>query len=220
MLDPLIIDPPAPVDSAIIWLHGLGATRYDFQPVAEILQKDVLPHTRFILPQAPSQPVTLNNGMSMPSWYDIIDLTTPRKINEQQLTESANTVIKLIDAQRKQGIPLNRIILAGFSQGGAVVMHTAYIAYPENIGGVIALSTYAPTFNQTIKLTIGKMAIPSLHLHGTKDPVVHIEYGKDAYTYLLEQGINATWHTYPMQHEVSNQELIDIANWLKDRLNN
>lgn len=218
MLEPLIIDPPQSVDSAIIWLHGLGADKYDFQPVAQLLQKQLLPHTRFILPQAPTQPVSLNGGMAMPSWYDIIDLSSPRKINVEQLEQSAQTVIKLIEAQRKQGIALNRIILAGFSQGGAVVMHTAYIAYPENVGGVMALSTYAPTFTADTVLATNKKAIPSLHLHGTHDPVVLPELGKAAYAFLLSQGISASWHDYPMQHSVCDDELTDIAQWLTQRL--
>lgn len=220
MIEPLIIDPPTTVDSAVIWLHGLGASRHDFEPVADILQKQVLPHTRFILPQAPDRPVSLNMGMAMPSWYDIVALSSPRQIDKGQLEESAQTVIELIEAQRKQGIPLNRIILAGFSQGGAVVMHTAYIAYPENVGGVMALSTYAPTFTEHTKLVAGKIAIPSLHLHGTQDNVVDIKLGKAAYNFLLEQGANASWHDYPMMHEVCNEELSDIAQWLHSRLNN
>lgn len=218
MLEPLIIEPQTQPDSAIIWLHGLGANKYDFQPVAEILQKQVLPNTRFILPQAPSQPVSLNMGMSMPSWYDIINLSSPREINVQQLEESAQTVIKLIEAQREQGIALNRIILAGFSQGGAVVMHTAYIAYPESIGGVMALSTYAPTFTADTKLTASKIAIPSLHLHGTQDNVVDIQLGQAAYDFLQKKGVNSSWHDYPMAHEVTNEELTDIAHWLQERL--
>lgn len=218
MFEALIIDPPAPVDSAVIWLHGLGATREDFKPVAEILQKQVLPNTRFILPQAPNRPVTLNMGMLMPSWYDITNLSIPREINHEQLEESAQTVIQLIEAQRNQGIALNRIILAGFSQGGAVVMHTAYLSYPENIGGVMALSTYAPTFTTETTLADGKLAIPSLHLHGTQDNVVDISLGKAAYEFLLKNGINATWHDYPMMHEVNNEELTDIAKWLHARL--
>lgn len=218
MLEPLIIEPQNQADSAVIWLHGLGANKYDFQPIAEHLQQKLLPKTRFILPQAPSQPVTINMGMSMPSWYDIINLSTPRKINLGQLQESADSVIQLIDSQRKQGIALNRIILAGFSQGGAVVMHTAYIAYPENVGGVMALSTYAPTFNENTIFVDGKLTIPSIHLHGTADNVVDINFGKKAYTFLLNHGVNATWHTYSMRHEVCDEELSDIAKWLKERL--
>lgn len=214
MLEPLIINPPADVDSAVIWLHGLGADRTDFQPVADILQRQALPHTRFILPQAPNRPVTMNMGMRMPSWYDIVNLSSPRQINQTELEESAQTVIELIEAQRKQGIALNRIILAGFSQGGAVVLHTAYLAYPDNVGGVMALSTYAPTFTEQTKLADTKKQIPSLHLHGTNDLVVRINFGKEAFNFLSDQGVESAWHEYPMTHELCNEELSDIAHWL------
>lgn len=218
MFEPLIIDPPQPADSAVIWLHGLGANKYDFETEAKLLQTHVLPHTRFILPQAPTQPVTLNGGMAMPSWYDISDLSSPRQCNIEQLTASAETVIALIEAQKKQGIALNRIILAGFSQGGAVVLHTAYLAYPNNIGGVIAMSTYAATFSANTVLDASKKTIPSLHLHGTQDPVVSPILGKAAYSFLIAQGVSASWHDYPMQHSVCEEELTDMANWLRQRL--
>lgn len=219
MNEPLVIEPRIMADSAVIWLHGLGATKHDFESVAKILQEQVLPSTRFILPQAPRQPVSMNYGMAMPSWYDIIDLTEPRKISVEQLEASAQTVIQLIEEQRKQGIDLKRIILAGFSQGGAVVMHTAYIAYSEAVGGVMALSTYAPTFTQETLLSDNKKSIPSLHLHGTNDPIVSIGFGEAACQFLTHQGVTTTWHTYPMQHEVCNDELSDIAHWLNALLN-
>ncbi len=205
-------------DSTVIWLHGLGATKGDFAPVAEILQREVLPNTRFILPQAPVRPVTLNGGMPMPSWYDIIDLSSPRQINQAELDHSSQSVITLIEAERKAGIPLERIILAGFSQGGAVVLHTAFIAYHEEVGGVMALSTYGPTFEDGVTLNEKKSKIPTLHLHGTADPVVLPQFGRAAYQFLSERGINAKWHEYPMQHEVIQPEIADIARWLMAQL--
>lgn len=145
MSEPLILDAPN-ADACIIWLHGLGADRTDFKPVAEALQM-VLPSTRFILPQAPSQAVTVNGGWVMPSWYDILAFSPARAIDEDQLNASADQVIALIDEQRAKGIAAERIILAGFSQGGAVVLHTAFRRYAQPLGGVLALSTYAPTFD-------------------------------------------------------------------------
>lgn len=218
MLEPLIIDPPKSADSAVIWLHGLGANKYDFESEANLLQTHVLPHTRFILPQAPTQPVTLNAGMAMPSWYDIIDLSSPRQCNLEQLADSAQKVIALIEEQKKQGIASNRIILIGFSQGGAVVLHTAYLAYSDNVGGVVAMSTYAATFTANTLLDEAKKTIPSLHLHGTQDPVVLPELGKAAYTFLLNQGVSASWHDYPMQHSVCEEEVTDLAHWLVQHL--
>ncbi len=218
METPLILEPKQMADSTVIWLHGLGATKQDFLPVAQILQRQVLPNTRFILPQAPIQPVTLNGGMPMPSWYDIIALTSPREINQSELDASSQRVISLIEAEVEKGIPLDRIILAGFSQGGAVVLHTAFIAYEKVIGGVMALSTYAATFEEKLHISDEKRTIPTLHLHGTMDPVVNIELGRAAHDFLKERGVTTAWHEYPMQHEVNNEELQDIASWLVDLL--
>lgn len=214
MEQPIILDPKKSADSTVIWLHGLGASKTDFLPVAEILQKDLLPTTRFILPQAPVRPVTLNNGFPMPSWYDIIALTSPREIKQSELDESAQYVISLIEAEKAKGIPLERIVLAGFSQGGAVVLHTAFIAYEEAVGGVMALSTYSATFNDELALGENKTAIPTLHLHGRQDNVVNIDLGRAAETFLRSRGIQTTWHDYAMAHEVINEELQDIAAWL------
>lgn len=211
---PLILDPQQTADSAVIWLHGLGATKEDFLPVAQILQNKILPATRFILPQAPVRPVTLNNGFPMPSWYDIIALTTPREIKQSELDESSRYIISLIEDELAKGIALDRIILAGFSQGGAVAFNTAFIAYEKTIGGVIALSTYSATFDEAITISDEKQHIPTLHLHGSMDDVVNIELGKAAEEFLRHRGVTTTWHDYPMRHEVINEELQDIAHWL------
>lgn len=219
MESPIILNPKQPADSVIIWLHGLGASQEDFLPVAEILQARVLPKTRFILPQAPVRPVTLNHGFQMPSWYDIIALTSPREIKQSELDESSQTIIGLIEDEVAKGIPLTRIILAGFSQGGAVALHTAFIAYDKSIGGVMALSTYSATFDESLNISDEKKTIPTLHLHGSLDDVVNIELGKNAEEFLRAHGIQTTWHDYPMRHEVINEELQDIANWLVEQLN-
>lgn len=217
MTAPLILDAPQAADSAVIWLHGLGADRFDFQPVAELLQQR-LPHTRFILPQAPTQPVTLNGGWAMPSWYDIIAIQPARAINHEQLEASADTLIGLIESQQDAGIPLSRIILAGFSQGGAVVLHTAYLRVEGQLGGVIALSTYAPTFEPEQPPTALQRQIPTLNLHGSQDNVVPPALGRLAHDTLVGWGVNAQWHDYAMAHEVRPQELSDIAAWLQQRL--
>ena len=214
MESPIILDPKQPADSAVIWLHGLGASKEDFLPVAQILQNKILPHTRFILPQAPVRPVTLNNGFPMPSWYDIIALTTPREIKQSELDESSQYVISLIEDEVAKGIARDRIILAGFSQGGAVVLNTAFIADEKIIGGVMALSTYSATFDESLNISEAKKSIPTLHLHGSMDDVVNIELGRAAEAFLRARGVQTTWHDYPMRHEVINEELQDIANWL------
>ena len=217
MTQPLIIHPQKTADSCVIWLHGLGADRYDFMPVAEILQQSLLT-TRFVLPQAPTRAVTINGGYAMPSWYDIKAMSPARSISEEELEESADMVIGLIEAQRQSGIDANRIFLAGFSQGGAVVFHTAYLKWQGPLGGVIALSTYAPMFSDTLPLSASQQRIPALCLHGQHDDVVQNAMGRTAYERLKAAGVSVTWQEYPMGHEVLPEEIHDIGTWLAKRL--
>jgi phospholipase/carboxylesterase len=209
----MILQPPQTADASVIWLHGLGADRYDFLPVAEMLQER-LPTTRFILPQAPTRPVTINGGWSMPSWYDILAMSPARAIDQAQLEESADQVIALIEAERESAIAAERIVLAGFSQGGAVVLHTAFLRYPGTLGGVLALSTYAPTFSDDMQLPDTKRRLPVLCLHGRFDDVVTPDMGRAAYDRLHTSGVQVQWRDYPMSHEVLPEEIRDIAEWL------
>lgn len=217
MTKPLIIEPQKTVDACVIWLHGLGADRYDFLPVAEALQESLLT-TRFVLPQAPTRAVTINGGYAMPSWYDIKAMSPARSICEEQLNESADHVIELIEAQRQSGIDGNRIFLAGFSQGGAVVLHAAYLKWQGPLGGVIALSTYAPTFSNELQVSASQQRIPALCLHGQYDDVVQNAMGRTAYEHLKRLGVAVTWQEYPMSHEVLPEEIRDIGAWLTKRL--
>ncbi|CAH0249029.1 alpha/beta hydrolase [Pseudomonas mediterranea] len=217
MTDPLILEPNSTADACVIWLHGLGADRYDFLPVAEILQQS-LQTTRFVLPQAPTQPVTINGGYAMPSWYDIRALSPARAIDEQQLEVSAKRVMDLVESQRASGIDASRIFLAGFSQGGAVVYHTAFVKWQGPLGGVIALSTYAPTFGDELQLSASQQRIPVLALHGQYDEVVLNPMGRTAKEYLKQHGVTVTWQEYPMGHEVLPEEIRDIGTWLAERL--
>ena len=217
MTNPLILEPQKTADACVIWLHGLGADRYDFLPVAEFMQER-LATTRFIMPQAPTRPVTINGGYAMPSWYDIKAMSPARAIDEAQLDESAQQVIDLIKAEQAKGISLSRIFLAGFSQGGAVVLHTAYVKWQEALGGVIALSTYAPTFHDSQDLSACQQRTPALCVHGIHDPVVIPSLGRTAFEYLNQWGVAARWQEYPMEHEVVVAELADIHNWLSEHL--
>ncbi|MDO8696104.1 MAG: alpha/beta hydrolase [Pseudomonas sp.] len=213
MDQPLILQPTQSADACVIWLHGLGADRYDFMPVAEALQQR-LPSTRFVLPQAPTRAVTINGGYAMPSWYDILAMSPARAINREQLEASTQQIIQLIEAQRDSGINPARIILAGFSQGGAVVLHTAFLRWNGPLGGVLALSTYAPTFSPELQLPADKKQLPVYCLHGRSDDVVLPAMGRAAHDYLLSQGVPVTWQDYPMSHEVLSEEIQDIGNWL------
>ena len=217
MQEALLLEPASPADSCVIWLHGLGADRYDFEPVAKMLQQQ-LPATRFVLPQAPTRPVTINGGWSMPSWYDILAMSPARAINREQLEESAKRLSDLIEEQRASGIDPSRIFLAGFSQGGAVVLHTAFLKWQGPLGGVLALSTYAPTFSDELELSASQQRIPTLCLHGQYDEVVQNAMGRTAYEYLKHHGVTVTWQEYPMGHEVLPEEIRDIGAWLGERL--
>ncbi len=217
MTDPLIIQPAKPADACVIWLHGLGADRYDFLPVAEALQESLLT-TRFVLPQAPMRPVTINGGYEMPSWYDIKAMSPARSISLEELETSAKMVTDLIEAQKRTGIDASRIFLAGFSQGGAVVFHTAYKQWQGPLGGVIALSTYAPTFDDELQLSASQQRIPTLCLHGQFDDVVQNAMGRSAYEHLKSRGVTVTWQEYPMGHQVLPEEIRDIRTWLTTRL--
>ncbi len=217
MSPPLILDPPHTADACVIWLHGLGADRYDFQPVAEALLEQ-LPSTRFVLPQAPTRAVTINGGWAMPSWYDILAMSPARAIDQQQLEDSAEQVQALIETQRDSGIDAQRIFLAGFSQGGAVVLHCAFLRWQGPLGGVLALSTYAPTFADEIQLSGEKRQLPVLCLHGRFDDVVPNTLGRAAHDYLEGRGVPVTWRDYPMGHEVIPAQIAEIGAWLQQRL--
>lgn len=220
MTEPLILQPKLPnqADACVIWLHGLGADRFDFEPVAQMLMAS-LTTTRFILPQAPTRAVTVNGGYEMPSWYDIKAMSPgSRAIDEDELEGSAQHVLDLIEDQIAAGIQPQRIFLAGFSQGGAVVYHTAYVKSQQLLGGVIALSTYAPTFAASVQVADSQQAIPALCLHGTQDTVVPYSMGRTAHDFLKGNNVTVTWEEYPMGHEVLPKEIKDIAAWLAARL--
>ena len=217
MTEPLILQPVNSADACVIWLHGLGADRYDFLPVAEMLQERLL-STRFVLPQAPTRAVTVNGGYEMPSWYDIKAMSPARAIDRDQLVGSAQRVLELAQEQHAQGIRYERMFLAGFSQGGAVVLHTAFVEADLPFGGVLALSTYAPSFTPPLSLTVTQMAIPVCCMHGTQDNVVLPPMGRLAHDQLRDAGVDVQWHDYPMEHAVVAEEIRAIGEWLAARL--
>lgn len=217
MSETLVLEPVQTADSCVIWLHGLGADRTDFEPVAEFLQSSLLT-TRFVLPQAPTRAVTINGGYAMPSWYDIVAMSPARAIDHDQLEASALMVLNQVEAQRDSGIDPARIFLAGFSQGGAVVLHAAFRRWQGPLGGVLALSTYAPTFSEQMTLSASQQRIPVCCLHGKNDDVVQYGMGRDVYERLQALGVTVTWQEYPMGHEVLPQEISDIGNWLRNNL--
>ncbi|MBU3695978.1 alpha/beta hydrolase [Dechloromonas sp.] len=206
---------------AVIWLHGLGADGTDFEPVVPELCLPDTPAVRFIFPHASYQPVTCNGGYVMRAWYDIISLARDsREIDEAGLIASRQRVRSLIAAEEARGIPARRIILAGFSQGGAVAYLTG-LTHPERLGGIVALSTYIPSPRLLrAELVAEQLEVPVFAAHGDEDDVVAPELGEAARDLLRELGAAPEWRSYPMPHSVCFEEIRDLGQWLSQRLTN
>ncbi len=204
------------VDASIIWLHGLGADGNDFVPVVPQLNLPADRAVRFVFPTAPSIPVTINNGLVMPAWYDILRLDNVRSIDEAGLRASAARTQALIRREIERGIAAERILLAGFSQGGAVAFE-AGLSFERRLGGIIALSTYFPTAD-SISAHPAQQGLPALVCHGLTDPMVPEFLGRTAAESLRRQGLAPEYHTYPMAHELCMPEIDRIGRWLRSVL--
>ena len=203
-------------DSAVIWLHGLGADGNDFAPIVPQLRLPTELGVRFIFPHAPSIPVTVNGGYVMPAWYDIFHMDIDRKIDTTQLLASAAAISLLIDREIGRGISSSRIVLAGFSQGGAVAYQTA-LSDSRPLAGLLAMSTYFATAD-TIELSRENRDLPIEIHHGSYDPVVPEQLGKKAEMLLADKGYPVRYRTYPMEHAVCPQQIGDIGDWLVELL--
>ncbi len=203
-----------PPTHAVIWLHGLGATADDFVPVIPYLGLQTSLNIRFVFPQAPDRPITVNGGMMMPGWYDIKGVDLKDKEDLAGMTASQDTLEQLIAEQIALGIPSEHILLAGFSQGGAVAYYTA-IRSQHRLAGVLALSTYLPFGEQTAEEHSGvNVGSPILAMHGTTDPVVPMAIGQFSVERLKALGYFVDWQTYPMDHSVIPEQLTDIGRWI------
>ena len=204
--------------ASVIWLHGLGADGHDFVPVVKELQlPDTLP-VRFIFPHAPQQPVTINNGMVMRAWYDVSYDGLERRTDDAGVLKSVEAVNDLIAREIARGIPARRIVLAGFSQGGAVVL-TAGTRHSQRLGGILALSTYLPMPEQLG--TAGSDAnrsVPIFMAHGQQDNVIPLRMAEASRAALEAQGYPVTWHTYPMAHSLCMEEVEALSRWLQQHL--
>lgn len=201
------IEPAADADSSVIWLHGLGADGHDFESVVPHL--GVTHATRFVFPHAPSIPVTINNGFVMPAWYDILEMTLDRRVDETQLRQSAEAVRRLIARENARGIDSERIVVAGFSQGGAVAFELA-LTHPERLAGLVALSTYFAT-RDSIALANANRGLPVFIGHGLRDPVVPASYGEASLKALSELDFPVDYRVYPVEHGVDLDEIHDIG---------
>jgi phospholipase/carboxylesterase len=204
--------------AAVIWLHGLGADGHDFEPVVPQLMWPGAPDIRFIFPHAPVRPVTLNNGMAMRAWYDIVSLTGNRDQDQKGIADSVNDTAALVRRERERGIDSDQIVVAGFSQGGAIALQLA-VRYPEKLAGLIALSTYMlldhrlendrHEANKDLPLFVG---------HGRSDPMVPFMLGEQLAERMRNLGHPVEWHSYPMLHAVCPEEIADLSGWLRTTL--
>lgn len=209
-------EPQTPANASVIWLHGLGADGNDFVPVVPQLNLPAAMAVRFVFPNAPSIPITINGGHVMPAWYDITAMDIERKVDVGQLIESAEKIRLLIDREIERGISSDRIVLAGFSQGGAVAYQTALTCmYP--LAGLMGLSTYFAT-KDTITPNTANRQIPIKICHGSHDPMVSVQQGKLACERLSAMGYSVEYSEYPMEHAVCLEEIAEISRWLQSVL--
>lgn len=218
LLPALVIEPKAKATASVIWLHGLGADGYDFEPIVPELGLDDVP-IRFIFPHAPHRPVTVNNGHVMRAWYDITSMDLSQGQDELGTRQSERQLQALIAHEHEQfGIPYARIVLAGFSQGGAIALHTG-LRYPERLAGILALSTYLPLAAMAeTERQQANADLPVFMGHGEHDPIIPLSLAVRSRRQLEEFGHPVEWHAYPMQHSVCPPEIKDIAVWLRERL--
>jgi phospholipase/carboxylesterase len=207
-----IIETNDNVDAAIIWLHGLGASGHDFMPIVPRLNLSSDMAIRFIFPHAPSIPITINNGMVMPGWYDIYAMDMEREIDFKQLMASSKAITDLIDQQCEQGIASQRIIIAGFSQGGAVAIQAA-LTYTKPLAGLMSLSSYFAT-HKTINPAKENANIPVCIYHGTHDSIVPPQLAEHTQMCLRKLGYHPEYKTYPMAHEVYPQQIEDMSHFI------
>jgi phospholipase/carboxylesterase len=205
---------PNPVGS-VIWMHGLGADGHDFEPIVpQLVRPDERP-LRFVFPHAPVRPVTINNGYAMRAWYDIIGIDRQSRQDEAGVRGSDAAVRALIRRENDRGIPTERIVLAGFSQGAAMALFSG-TRYPKKLAGLMGLSGYmvlAPTFDA--ERDNANQTVPIFLAHGMEDQVVPLQLGEDTHQLLEATQYSVEWHTYPMPHAVCPQEVADIAEWLR-----
>ena len=205
---------PAPTAS-IIWLHGLGASGDDFAGIIPALNLPPGLAIRFIFPHAPQQPVSINNGFVMPAWYDIRSDRFDNKVDDAGIRASTQAIMALMQQEQSRGIDSSRIILAGFSQGGAIALHCG-LHFPQPLAGIIALSTYLPPTDGLPGHAAGSPAI--LMMHGDADPVVPLALAEASRQRLVTAGYALDWHCYPMEHNVCTEEVSEIGRWISARL--
>jgi phospholipase/carboxylesterase len=205
-------------DAAVIWLHGLGADGNDFAPIVAELKLPAELNVRFIFPHAPIRPITINQGYRMRGWFDVTSFDIAGRDDEAGIIESADTLMKLCDELITGGVQAQRIIVAGFSQGGAIALY-AGLRYAETLGGIMALSAYLPMQQRLHdEASVANRNTPVFMAHGLHDEVVALQFGLQTRILLQQHGYRLQWHDYPMGHSVCMEEINDISAWLSEIL--
>lgn len=201
---------------SVIWLHGLGASGHDFEPIVPALGLLGRPGVRFVFPHAPVRPITVNGGASMRAWYDIDSMDIgQRNLDADGIRQSAGAIHLLVDREIERGVPAANITLAGFSQGGAIALYAGLVS-PRRFGGILALSTYLPLAEEVLDgLDDDHKATPVFMGHGASDPVIQLHHAERSRDALTGSGVAVEWHIYPIAHSVSAEEVADISVWLK-----
>jgi phospholipase/carboxylesterase len=209
-----IVTGPSP-RLAVIWMHGLGADGHDFEPIVpEIDLREGL-DVRFVFPHAPMRPVTINGGAVMRAWYDVTGLGGVRREDEAGVRESQRDIGALVESEKKRGLSPGQILLAGFSQGGAMALQTG-LRHPERLAGLVVLSSFLPLADKVgAEASLANRNLPIFMAHGTHDPLIPLSRGHESRDRLLALGYRIEWHEYPMPHSVCAEEIADLSAWLR-----
>lgn len=217
LLDAVEINPAQKPQACLIWLHGLGADGHDFEPLIPELRLVDEIGVRVVLPHAPPRPVTINGGMVMRAWYDVLSPDFGHAEDSVGIRQSEQQLLALIAREVVNGIPAERIVLAGFSQGGAMAMHTG-LRYPQPFAGILALSCYLPLAESLARESSeASRGVPIMMAHGVSDPLIPLTLAEQSRDRLQQLGYTVDWHTYPMPHAVYPQEIRDLRDWLEKR---
>ena len=215
LLDAIEIETAPAPRAAVIWMHGLGADGHDFEPIVpELGLPDSLP-IRFVFPHAPMRPVTINAGMVMRAWYDVAGQGGTRREDEEGVRASQRAIEALIEREKKRGLTAGQIVLAGFSQGGAMALQTG-LRHPERLAGLLVLSSFLPLPDTlATEASPANRDVPIFMAHGTHDPLIPVSRARDSRDRLLALGYRVQWREYPMAHAVCAEEIADLSAWLR-----
>jgi phospholipase/carboxylesterase len=215
LLETIEIETAPNPDTAVVWMHGLGADGHDFEPIVPELGLPATTRIRFVFPNAPLRPVTINQGHVMRAWYDIRALAGVRREDEAGVRQSARQIEALITRERQRGIAPGRLVLAGFSQGGAMALHVG-LRYPDRLAGILALSCYLPLASTLdTELSPTNRDVPIFWAHGVHDPMLPLAMAEQGREQIAALGYQIEWHQYPIPHSVSAEEIADVARWLE-----